>query len=48
MSSKMEPFLWNFIKEIQIPKSSTGGEEKIITESVNEENQSGIARIIIP
>lgn len=44
MNEKHEPFLWNFIQEVQIPDSSTGGEEKIVTESVNEENSAGIIK----
>jgi len=45
VNNEKTPFLWEFLKTVEIPSSSSGGEEKIITESVNEENAIGVVKI---
>jgi len=34
-----KPFLWNYIKNVKPTLDNSGGEERIITESLGEENK---------
>ena len=39
------PFLWNYVKKVEIPNSQSGGQERIITKSVAEENSPSFIQI---
>lgn len=38
MLAKIKPFLWRYMRQIKKLESASGGEERISTESANEEN----------
>lgn len=46
MIEKSKPFLWNYIKNTSNPTSVTGGEERPLTASANEENHSAVIDVI--
>lgn len=45
MNRSVKPFLWNFIKTIQKNHDYTGGQERIGTESLSEENKTSLIEI---
>ncbi len=40
------PFLWRYLKKIHITEGASGGQERIITESLAEENNARIINIV--
>jgi hypothetical protein len=40
------PFLWMHVKTVQVDPKTSGGQERIITESLAEENNASIIKII--
>lgn len=42
MIGQTKPFLWKYMKNVSNPNSVTGGEERPLTASANEENNSAV------
>jgi len=45
MRKDVKPFLWNHLENIEKSPTATHGEERIGTESANEENRSNIIEL---
>ena len=41
-----KPFLWDYVKKIEDFEYATGGEERPLTASANEENKSALIELV--